>query len=254
MGNRYVSAAVASALALLSVVSVAEQDVKKAPESNAAAQAAAKALQERYPRTRITSVRETPMQGIYEVVMGRNVAYTDKEGRYFMFGHLFDMKTQTDLTEPAVEAANQVSWDRLPKDRAVVMRQGEGRREIAVFSDPDCPYCRKLEAELAKLQDVTIYVYMIGMPMHPKAKEKNASVWCAADRAEAWRKIMLEGKELAAATCPNPLAEVEKLARDIGVTGTPTMVSQDGRRLIGARSVDHINLWLGATAVKGAKL
>ncbi|MFH4377076.1 DsbC family protein, partial [Acinetobacter baumannii] len=89
-------------------------------------------------------MNKTPLTGIYEVVMGRNVAYTDKDGRYFIFGNLFDMKTQTDLTTTPT-SSNKVevgfpNADRL-KD-AIKTVKGNGKRKLVVFSDPDCPYCQ----------------------------------------------------------------------------------------------------------------
>ncbi|MCX8013824.1 MAG: DsbC family protein, partial [Rectinema sp.] len=110
-----------------------------------------KRLKDQYPATKITKVRESRVNGIYEVIMGRNVAYTDESGRYMIFGHLFDMKEQKDLTAGVLEALNKVDTSKLPKEDAIKKVQGKGERTLFVFSDPDCPCCKRLEAELAKV-------------------------------------------------------------------------------------------------------
>ena len=104
----------------------------------------------------IKSVTATHLPGIYEVVMGKNVAYVEESGRYFLFGHLFDMQTQTDMTEGKVlpektAAANKIDFSKLPFDDAVVTVRGDGSRKVAIFSDPDCPYCKQFDPAVAKL-------------------------------------------------------------------------------------------------------
>jgi len=110
-----------------------------------------------YPATRFTSVTGTPIDGVYEVVMGQNVAYVGGDGRHFLFGHLFDMRTQQDLTaakftqsEETPGEARQVNFATLPLQDAVKVVKGDGSRLLAVFSDPRCPYCKALDEELAR--------------------------------------------------------------------------------------------------------
>jgi hypothetical protein len=101
-----------------------------------------RAPQERYPATRIERVQASEIPGLYEVMMGRNPAYTDATGRYFVFGHLFDLQTQRDLTAERLEAQQRVAFAELPFADAIKTIRGSGERLLAVFSDPDCPYCR----------------------------------------------------------------------------------------------------------------
>ena len=106
-----------------------------------------------YPKTRFGKISTTPLPGIYEVVMGRNVAFVEESGRYFIFGRMFDMEKQEDITsgaEAAQPASPAVDFASLPLQHAIKSVHGQGRRTLAVFSDPDCPYCKKLEQELAK--------------------------------------------------------------------------------------------------------
>ncbi|MEK6290112.1 DsbC family protein [Burkholderia gladioli] len=227
-------------------------------------------LHARYPATQFREVAATPSAGIYEVVMGNKVAYTDVTGRYFLFGHLFDMVTQQDLTVPLEQALQKV---RFPADRlqdAFVEVHGSGRRKLAIFDDPDCPYCLVLESDLTKLKDVTIYRFMYPLEsIHPRARAHAIAIWCAEDRLGAWRAWMPlalsrwmrdQGASPAAAgsapapsrtepklvSCANPIDANEALAASLGIAGTPALVSEDGRVMPGAASAEAIDQWLGA--------
>src|SRR3970040_1816450 len=105
-------------------------------------------LQGLYPATRFGAVNTTPWPGVFEVVMGANLAYVDASGQYFLFGHLYDMQTQRDLTVERKDTLARVDFAALPLADAVKEVRGSGARTFAIFSDPDCPYCRRLEAEI----------------------------------------------------------------------------------------------------------
>ena len=127
--------------ALLATLCLATSVTRAADES---AEALASKLKDLYPATKIERVQRSELPGLFEVVMGRNAAYTDSTGRYFIFGHLFDMKEQRDLTAERVEKAARIAFDTLPLADAIKTVRGKGERVIAVFSDPDCPFCRRL--------------------------------------------------------------------------------------------------------------
>lgn len=201
-------------------------------------------LRKLYPKTSFQSVSPAVYPGIYEVVMGKNVIYTDANGRYFMFGHLFDMHEQKDLTEFRLSEINKISFEGLPKDAAIVFKEGKGTRQLAVFSDPDCPYCKRLEPELAKLKDVTIYLYMLPLSMHPEASAKSEAVWCSNDRASSWRNLLLNNKTAAEIKCPTPIQQVASIAKQLNISGTPTLVSSDGRVKPGAMDASAIDSWI----------
>lgn len=188
-----------------------------------------KRLKDQYPATKITAVRESPAKGIYEVVMGRNVAYTDEAGRYMIFGHLYDMKEQKDLTAGVLEALNKVNTSLLPKGDAIKKVQGKGERTLFVFSDPDCPYCKRLEAELAKVDNVTIYTLLYPLDgLHPDARRKAEAIWCAEDRVKAWDAFMQKGTLPESRSCDNPVDRNVRLGNSLGINGTPTIIFEDG--------------------------
>jgi thiol:disulfide interchange protein DsbC len=156
----------------------------------------AERLQSLYPATRFGAVNTTPWPGVFEVVMGANLAYVDESGQYFLFGHLFDMKAQRDLTAERKDALARVDFAALPLADAVKDVRGNGARTLAIFSDPDCPYCLKLETEIKSLTDVTIYTFLMPIAsLHPGARSKAIAVWCSRDRVAAWHALMLRDEK-----------------------------------------------------------
>ena len=205
-------------------------------------------LKIKYPNTNFTSVEATPIPGIYELTMGKNIAYTDKEGHYFLFGSMYDMEKRQDLTASKREAANKIDVSKLPIQDAIVRVKGKGTRKLYLFSDPDCPYCKQLEAQaFPQLDDVTIYTFMFPLDsLHPQASAKSESIWClpAAQRAAAWDKLVTQNVPAPAAKCDNPIKRIAALGDGLGVRGTPTLFSADGRILPGTADAARIDAWL----------
>ena len=174
-------------------------------------------------------MRESQISGVYEVIMGRNAAYTDDTGRYMIFGHLFDMQEQKDLTAAVLEKLNRVDVSALPRGDAIKTVHGEGKRQFYVFSDPDCPYCQQLEKELVGIDNVTVYTYLFPLVgLHPDAYRKAVAIWCANDRPLALFEFMTSGKLSENGDCPNPVDRNIRLGNSLGINGTPTIIFDDG--------------------------
>lgn len=197
-----------------------------------------KSLMAKMPGTQIGAITKTPYAGLYEVVAnGINVFYTDKKGDIALIGKLIDLKTQQDLAERRMQELRKIDFAKLPLEQAIVKVKGDGSRKLAVFSDPDCPFCKQLEKELESVSNVTIYTFLFPLTeLHPDSLRKAESIWCSKDRAQAWDDLMLKEKEPVAAdnkNCETPIRAISGLAHKLWITGTPGMIFGSGKLVPG---------------------
>lgn len=195
-----------------------------------------------YPGTRIDAVQATPIAGLYEVALGHKIVYVDPTGRYFVFGRIFDLPGNRDLTEERLREIARIDVTRIPADQW--LEQGEGNRILYVFSDPACGHCQRLEQTLAGLPALRVRTLML--PLQPGSRELARDIWCAADRARAWRAWMRDQVRPAkVAECDaGALDRNLDLARDLGIHATPALLSEDGRVSLGALEAAALSAWL----------
>jgi len=194
----------------------------------------------------ISSIQRTPVAGIYEIVVGQNIFYIDRTGKHLFNGHLFDTTSKSDLTAARLQDLNRIDWSVLPLDKAIVYGDADGM-EIAVFTDPDCPYCRKLEENLKGIKGVKIYTFLMPLAqLHPDATRKSEAIWCSNDRHAALKTVMLEGKAITGGGCKTPINDIAMLAAGLNINGTPTIISRDGRKISGAFTAEKLKAWLSA--------
>lgn len=209
-----------------------------------------KAIEAAYPKFKVESVTKTPYAGLYEVFMGGQIIYTDEKLTFLIAeGHLVDPKTKKDITGERLEELTKIDFSSLPLDQAIKVVKGNGSRKLVVFSDVDCPFCKRLEQnELSNITDVTIYTFLYPIEqLHPDAANKSKSIWCAPNRVKAWNDWIFNNKLPAStAKCEVPLEKVGELARKYGVSSTPTLFFADGRRLLGAQPYKEIENYLQA--------
>jgi thiol:disulfide interchange protein DsbC len=191
------------------------------------------------PGARIEGIQPAPVAGLYEVRIraadGVQVIYTDATGAHIILGRIIDARTDRNLTEERTRKLNAVKFESLPLDQAVKIQRGNGKRVLAMFSDPYCPACRQFERALAQIEDITIYVFMYPV-IRPENADHSRAVWCSADRAKAWLELAAAPRPKvpeANASCPNPVDKVLETGRKLGVNSTPTLFLTNGERLTG---------------------
>jgi thiol:disulfide interchange protein DsbC len=196
-----------------------------------------KNLAQRLPEfPKIDEVSKTPIPGIWEVRVGYEVLYTDAEGSHLIQGELIDTRTKFNLTRQRIDKLTAIAFDQLPLKDAIVVKQGNGSRRLAVFADPNCGYCKRLERDLVELKDVTIYNFLYPV-LGVDSEAKSRSIWCSKDALKVWRDWMLEG-----VTPPREMSSCDDAAvkRNVAfgqkyrISGTPALFFENGQRVPGA--------------------
>ena len=205
-----------------------------------------KNLAERLPNLpKIDEVSKTPMPGLYEVrVNHSDVFYTDADGNFLIQGSLIDTKARVDLTEQRVNKLSAIDFADLPfKDSFTIVR-GNGKRKLAVFEDPNCGYCKRFERDLAKIDNVTVHVFLYPI-LGGDSPEKSRNIWCAKDKGKAFLDWMLKDVTPPTASCDGAaVARNVELGKKSRITGTPTLIFADGTRVPGAIGADRIEKML----------
>jgi thiol:disulfide interchange protein DsbC len=213
-----------------------------------------KAVEAAYPKFKVESVTKTNYAGLYEVFMGGQIIYTDEKMSFLIAeGRVVDPKTKKDITGERLEELTKIDFSSLPLDQAIKVVKGNGSRKLVVFSDVDCPYCKRLEQnELVNITDVTVYTFLYPIAqLHPDAAAKSKTIWCASNRAKAWEDWIFRNQlPKTTGNCEVPLEKVAELARKFNVTSTPTLIFADGRRMLGAQPYKEIERALVPAAKK----
>lgn len=220
-------------------------------------QAIRQALEPRLGGARIEAVQATPVPGIFEVRYagrdGPQILYTDAQGNYAFDGSLYDLRGGRNLTEERLRKLSAIPFSTLPLDLAVKVQRGNGRRLLAVFSDPYCPACQQFEKALAEVSDITIYYFMYPV-IRPELADHSRAVWCAPDRGKAWLDLALRRKPTAlAANCEAPMDRLIELGKSLRVNSTPTLILANGERIRGGLPAAQLKEVLDAAAKEAAR-
>ncbi len=204
------------------------------------------------PSAQMISVEKLRYADLYEVAVqgneGYRVFYTDALGQIMLIGTLVETRTDRNLTEERLRKLSAIDWNKLPFQWAVTMRRGDGRRQIAIFSDPNCPFCQKFENDLAAVDNITVHIFPWAV-IKPESVRQTKSVWCSKDRVKAWNDLMLKRIEPTAPTdCENPIDALIVLGRQLGATSTPTWFLPNGEKHVGAQPMSVVVPLLDATA------
>jgi thiol:disulfide interchange protein DsbC len=174
----------------------------------------------------VDQVNKSPVPGLYEVVTGDHIFYTDKSAQYLIDGSLFDLKARQNLTEARARQLFAVDFNKLPLELAMKKVKGDGSRKMAYFTDPNCGYCKKLEQELKSVDNVTLYLFFY--PIFEGSAEKVKNIWCSDDKVKTWDNLMLNNVQPAAGKCEVPSNKVLALGKKLRVNGTPALIFANG--------------------------
>ena len=194
------------------------------------------------PSETLSNIKKTPFADLYEVQIGNDIVYTDSKAGYLFIGRIYDIETRRDFTTERMEEINRISFSDLPLNHAIKIVNGKGQRSIAVFSDPNCIYCKQLDAMLKKIDNITIYVLPLNI-LSEKSRTVSRNIWCSPDRAKAWTAWMTENKSPrpAESDCVYRDTDIAHIAKQYGITGTPVIIFQNGSRITGLPPIERFN-------------
>ena len=197
-------------------------------------------LNQQYPNIHVSNIQATEMTGLYSANLDNQIIYLDENAQYMLVGSMVRLKDQKNLTKDLMLQQNSVDWKQLPLKDAIKTVKGTGKRQLFIFSDPNCPYCKKLEAELDKLNDVTIYTLIY--PLKSQSITVSKQVWCDPNQAYAWKNLLQKNVQPKEKTCANPIERNLELGKKLGIEGTPTLIFGNGLKMVGGRSAEDIRM------------
>ena len=210
-------------------------------------------LAERMPDLpKIDEITRTPIPALYELTIGPDIFYSDEQGNYLLQGNIVDTRTRVDLTQARIDKLTAVDFAALPLKDAIVWKQGTGASKMAVFADPNCGYCKRFEKDTVNLKNVTVYTFLYPI-LGGDSPQRSRDVWCAKDPTKVWREWMIEGKSLprTMGQCDDSaLPRVMALGRRLRITGTPTLIFENGKRVPGALPAEEVEKHLAAVPSK----
>lgn len=182
----------------------------------------------------VESVRKTPYAGMYEVLLNSgDLLYTDEKVGFIIDGRIIDTARRVDVTDERRNQLSAIDFSILPLENAIKQVRGDGSRILATFEDPNCGYCKRLGAELALMDNITVYTFLYPL-LGPDSVTKSHNIWCASDRARVWNEWIVDGKAPPSARCDTAAVDANvALGRKLRIQGTPTLFFADGRRVGG---------------------
>ena len=192
-----------------------------------------KNVKQQHPQLKLDNIQATEMKGIYSASMDGQVVYLNEDAQHILAGSMIRLKDQHNLTKDLLIQQNSVDWKKLPLQDAIKSVRGKGKRQIAIFSDPNCQYCKQLEAELKKLDNITIYTFIL--PLKAQSVAPSKQVYCEKNPALAWENLITKAQLPKSQTsCANPVERNMALAHRLGVNGTPAIIFSNGFKVMGA--------------------
>lgn len=204
---------------------------KSAPKPDIRAELAAK-----IPGAKPEDIRTSPLPGMYEVMLGTSVGYISADGRYLISGDMFEIATRTNLTDIRKAETRRALMAGLKEDQMIIFAPAKVKHTITIFTDVDCTYCRKLHSEIGELNKLGVKVRYLAYPRtgpNTESWAKMERVYCAKDRKDALTHAKL-GEAVKSPACgATPVASQFQLGEQIGVNGTPAIITDTGEYIGG---------------------
>lgn len=237
---------------VLPVFAIWSSSVLAAGQDSAAENAISSRLEQSIPGLKVQSVEPSGVDGFYAVSTNNpEMIYSTSDGKYFFVGDLYQVSEQGGLSNVTERERSRQRADRLaavdPDDMISFVPKGDVKAEVYVFTDIDCPYCRKLHKDVPRLNELGVQVNYLGYPRSgpdTPSFAKYVSVWCSDDPQAAMNQAK-NGGSVPKASCDNPVLEQFRLGGEIGVTGTPAIVLEDGQMVRGYVPADKLAQGLG---------
>ncbi|MEM7543744.1 MAG: DsbC family protein [Pseudomonadota bacterium] len=187
------------------------------------------------PDTEITSIAESEIPGLYEVMLGPSLMYMSENAQYVFRGDILDIDAMSNITKRKRALARQKTLAGLDPAQLVTFQAANEKHTLYVFTDIDCGYCRKLHQQMAQMNNAGITVRYLAYPragLDSEASAKLEAVWCSADQVDAMTAAK-NGKDVTSENCPNPVEEHMELGQAMGVSGTPAVYTEGGEKIGG---------------------
>lgn len=187
------------------------------------------------PNANSVAISETPVAGVMQVQINGDIVYATADGKYMFQGRLIDLDTREDLTETSKAGLRKELMAKIDPSQQITFSPENPVHDLTVFTDIDCGYCRKLHAQVAEYNKQGIAIHYMAFPragIGSRSYEKAVAVWCADDQQSALTDAKL-GSEPDPVQCDNPVAEQYQLGIDLGVTGTPALLTASGQLIPG---------------------
>jgi len=230
---------------LLLALTMMLSTMASAADATGAAKAVTDKISKAFPNIKIDGIQKSSISGLYEVRVGKNVFYSDLSGEHVILGgQIIETSTQRNLTRERMRELSLVDWNSLPFEKAIVSGNKDAKLKMAVFTDPQCKFCDRLERELQQAPDIRVYTFLYPLEMHKDARRICEAIWCSEDQRATFLKVFLEGADPHAEKCDTPIDDIIELGHKLGITGTPTLISEDGRMSAGWKTADDLRKWL----------
>lgn len=200
-------------------------------------------LAEKLPGIEAKDIRESPIPGLFEVMVGARIVYVSADGRFLLNGQMIDLENQANLTENRLGAVRAEWAAGLDESRMVIFEpDGDTKHTVTVFTDIDCGFCRTMHEDIDGLLDRGVRVRYLLYPRNGPGTEsakKADHVWCSADRNAALTRAKA-GKRVTAPACDTPTVANFELGRTVPVTGTPTLITDGGSLIPGYLETERL--------------